>query len=117
MPPFHARRSAYLPFTNTPLFACKHPVTPICGPGFLSAPCFRVMPMSLDESVARGGLQPAPRSLNRPRLAVLDHDRGFMQVLANRLEARGWEHRVLSRPVAPEALVQMRLNALVLDLA
>jgi len=73
--------------------------------------------MSPDESDARGGLSPAPRSQNRPQLAVLDHDRGFLQVLSNRLEALGWEHRVLVRAVAPEALVAMRLNALVLDLA
>jgi len=73
--------------------------------------------MSPDESDARGGLVPAPRSQNRLRLAVIDRDRGFMQVLANRLEALGWQHRALARPVAAEAIVAMRLNALVLDLA
>ncbi len=51
------------------------------------------------------------------RLAIIDRDGGFTQVLANRLNTRGWEHRLLSTPVRPEALVAMRLHALVLDLA
>ncbi len=40
-----------------------------------------------------------------------------MQVLANRLDALGWEHRALASPVRPEGLVHMRLNALVVDVA
>jgi DNA-binding response OmpR family regulator len=40
-----------------------------------------------------------------------------MQVLANRLDALGWDHRALSTPVTPDTLVSMRLNALVLDLS
>jgi DNA-binding response OmpR family regulator len=40
-----------------------------------------------------------------------------MQVLANRLDALGWEHRSLSSPVTADALVAMRLNALVLDIS
>ncbi len=40
-----------------------------------------------------------------------------MQVLGKRLHALGSDYRVLSTPVTPEALVTMRLNALVLDLA
>jgi DNA-binding response OmpR family regulator len=59
----------------------------------------------------------APRPQTTPRLAVIDRDRGFLQVLDNRLSARGWEHRMLSSPLRAEALVAMRLNALVLDLA
>src|SRR5215211_6142595 len=51
------------------------------------------------------------------RLAVLDSDTGFLQVLANRLDAAGWQHRVLASPVAVDALVSMRLNVLVVDLA
>ena len=39
-----------------------------------------------------------------------------MQVLAKRLHTLGWDHRTLSSPVTPDALVGMRLNALVLDL-
>ncbi len=51
------------------------------------------------------------------RLAVLDSDTGFLQVLANRLDAAGWQHRVLASPVPIDALVAMRLNVLVIDLA
>ena len=40
-----------------------------------------------------------------------------MQVLSNRLEALGCEYRALSAPATPDALVAMRLNALVVDLA
>ncbi len=40
-----------------------------------------------------------------------------MQVLANRLSARGWEHRALSSPVRMELLVAMRLGALVIDIS
>jgi DNA-binding response OmpR family regulator len=51
------------------------------------------------------------------RLAVIDTDSGFVRVLAKRLEAAGWEHRVLSSTVPPEELVAMKLNALVVDLS
>jgi DNA-binding response OmpR family regulator len=61
--------------------------------------------------------QSLQRTQNRLRLAVIDRDPGFQQVLANRLDALGWEHRSLSSAATPEALVTMRLNALVLDLA
>jgi DNA-binding response OmpR family regulator len=54
---------------------------------------------------------------NRLRLAVVDRDPGFMQVLCKRLDALGCEHRALSAPLKPDALVAMRLNALVVDLA
>ena len=57
------------------------------------------------------------RNGNRLRLAVLDRDPGFMQVLSNRLAALGGEYRSLSAPASPDALVAMRLNALVIDLA
>lgn len=51
------------------------------------------------------------------RLAVLDNDSGFLQVLGKRLERLGWEHRVLASPVPVEALVSMRIGALVVDLS
>jgi DNA-binding response OmpR family regulator len=50
------------------------------------------------------------------RMAVLDTDTGFLQVLSKRVEQAGWQQRVLGSPVPVEALVAMRLNALVLDL-
>src|SRR3954466_11448883 len=51
------------------------------------------------------------------RLAVVDSDSGFLQVLTKRLETAGWQHRVLASPVPLDAMVAMRLNALVIDLA
>ncbi|HEY5189274.1 MAG TPA: response regulator transcription factor [Solirubrobacteraceae bacterium] len=57
------------------------------------------------------------RTHQRLRLAVLDRDPGFMQVLANRLGTLGGEHRALTAPATVEALVAMRLNAIVIDLA
>jgi DNA-binding response OmpR family regulator len=56
--------------------------------------------------------QPAPI-----RIAVLDSDSGFLQVLSKRLEGSGWQHRVLGSPVPLDAIVAMRLNAIVIDLA
>ena len=57
---------------------------------------------------------PRPGSL---RIAVLDRDSGFIQVLSKRLDRLGWEHRVLASPVPADAVVSMRLSALVVDLA
>src|SRR5215211_3605815 len=51
------------------------------------------------------------------RIAVLDSDSGFLQVLSKRLEGAGWQYRVLASPVPLEAIVSMRLNAVVIDLA
>ena len=50
------------------------------------------------------------------RLAVIDSDTGFLTVLARRLAAVGWQHRVLGSAVRPDELVAMRLNALIVDL-
>ncbi|MEA2314111.1 MAG: hypothetical protein QOI03_803 [Solirubrobacteraceae bacterium] len=51
------------------------------------------------------------------RIAVLDRDSGFLQVLSKRLERLDWEHRVLASAVPTDAVVSMRLSALVVDLA
>jgi DNA-binding response OmpR family regulator len=59
---------------------------------------------------------PAPGSAHL-RVAVLDTDSGFLQVLGKRLERLGWEHRVLASPVPTDTVVAMRLNAIVIDLA
>jgi DNA-binding response OmpR family regulator len=40
-----------------------------------------------------------------------------VRVLANRVEARGWELRSMDAPVPPHELVAMRLNALVIDIS
>jgi len=52
-----------------------------------------------------------------PRLAVIDTDSGFLQVLARRLDRLGWEHRVLGAAVPERDLVTMRLGAVVVDLS
>jgi DNA-binding response OmpR family regulator len=51
------------------------------------------------------------------RIAVLDRDSGFVRVLGKRLDELGCEHRVLDGPHPAEAIVSMRLSALVVDLA
>src|SRR5471030_3207522 len=51
------------------------------------------------------------------RIAVLDRDSGFIQVLSKRLDRLAWEHRVLASPVPTDEVVSMRLSALVVDLA
>src|SRR5437764_15428929 len=74
--------------------------------------------MSPERSDAEVGVKAAgQRSQQRLRVAVIDRDSGFMHVLANRLDQIGFEHRSLSSSVSVDALVAMRLNALVLDVA
>jgi DNA-binding response OmpR family regulator len=82
------------------------------------APCLTMLRMPPERSDAQPGQQAAPpRTHSRFRVAVIDRDPGFMRVLANRLDSLGWDHRTVSSAVTSEALVAMRLNALVLDLA
>jgi DNA-binding response OmpR family regulator len=69
--------------------------------------------LALDGQERRGGSGGQPPI----RLAVLDSDTGFLQVLSKRLEGAGWQYRVLASPVPLDAIVAMRLNALVIDLA
>jgi DNA-binding response OmpR family regulator len=74
--------------------------------------------MALERSETLPGPSSSPqRNGNRLRLAVLDRDAGFLQVLSNRLSALGGEYRALTAPASVDALVAMRLNALVVDLA
>src|SRR4051795_8496005 len=54
--------------------------------------------------------------MDRLRLAVIDTDSGFVQVLTKRMAAMGWEYRTLGSPVPPHELVAMRINCLVVDL-
>jgi DNA-binding response OmpR family regulator len=51
------------------------------------------------------------------RVAVIDGDSGFVQVLTKRLDRLGWEHRVLAGGLPVDRLVAMRLGAIVIDLA
>jgi DNA-binding response OmpR family regulator len=70
---------------------------------------------------AQGGPSTAPdaspTASGSLRIAVLDRDSGFIQVLSKRLDRLGWEHRVLASPVPADEIVAMRLSALVVDLA
>ncbi len=59
----------------------------------------------------------SPPGGTSPRIAVLDRDSGFIQVLSKRLDRLGWEHRVLASPVPADAVASMRLSAMVVDLA
>jgi len=49
------------------------------------------------------------------RLAVIDSDSGFVTVLAKRAEAAGWSLRLATGAVPPRELVEMKLNALIVD--
>ena len=51
------------------------------------------------------------------RLAVIDTDSAFITPLAKRLEAAGWEHRVLPGSIPLDELVAMKLNALLVDIS
>jgi DNA-binding response OmpR family regulator len=67
--------------------------------------------LSKDEGVASGA-----GGTSSLRIAVLDRDSGFIQVLGKRLDRLGWEHRVLASPVTVDAVSAMRLSAIVVDL-
>ena len=48
-------------------------------------------------------------------VGILDTDSGFVQVLVKRLDAAGIAHRAIASPPPHEALVALRLSALVVD--
>jgi DNA-binding response OmpR family regulator len=50
------------------------------------------------------------------RIAILDSDSGFVQVLVKRAGDMGWQYRCLEAPPPMEEFVAMRVNALVVDL-
>ena len=64
--------------------------------------------LSKDEGVASSA-----GGASSLRIAVLDRDSGFIQVLGKRMDRLGWEHRVLASPVPTDAIASMRLSALV----
>jgi DNA-binding response OmpR family regulator len=72
-----------------------------------------------DSITAKGEAAPSVKGSASAvlRVAVLDRDSGFIQVLNKRLERVGWEHRVLAGPVPADAVISMRLSALIVDLA
>jgi DNA-binding response OmpR family regulator len=51
------------------------------------------------------------------RLAILDSDSGFVQVLVKRAEGLGWHYRRLEASPRMDEFVAMRVHALVVDLA
>ncbi|HEV3001814.1 MAG TPA: response regulator transcription factor [Solirubrobacteraceae bacterium] len=53
----------------------------------------------------------------RLRVAVVDIDSGFLQVLGKRMERAGWEMRVLGDAVPADELVGLRVHAVVVNLA
>ncbi|MGH2904983.1 MAG: response regulator transcription factor [Solirubrobacteraceae bacterium] len=63
-----------------------------------------------------GEAAPNGSSASSMRIAVLDRDSGFIQVLSKRMDRLGWEHRVLASPVPADTVASMRLSALVVDL-
>ena len=73
----------------------------------------------MTEPIAAGRMPETPVTNTgaHMRVAMLDTDSGFLQVLGKRLERLGWEHRVLASAVPVETVVAMRLNAIVIDLA
>jgi DNA-binding response OmpR family regulator len=50
------------------------------------------------------------------RIAILDSDSGFVQVLVKRAGDMGWQYRRLEAPPPVEEFVAMRVHALVVDL-
>jgi DNA-binding response OmpR family regulator len=63
---------------------------------------------SLDQQIS------APAAV---RLAIVDSDSGFTQVLAKRLRAIGWRAELLPSPPPIDQIARMRLHAVVIDLA
>src|SRR5918996_4458274 len=51
------------------------------------------------------------------RLAVIDTDSALLTVLGKRLDAAGWEYRIMPDSVPVEELVAMKLNALLVDIS
>jgi DNA-binding response OmpR family regulator len=74
-------------------------------------------PRMLEVGVASADGAASLRSASKNRVGIIDRDSGFVQTLRKRLQMLSWEHAVLSRAISPEALVSLRLNALVLDVA
>lgn len=72
--------------------------------------------MFADRSAPPGDRAPQ-RSTTPLSLAIIDRDTGMIQVLGKRLDAAGWDHKVVSSPLTPHALVRLRLNALIVDIS
>src|SRR5580692_13043122 len=86
-------------------------------PDRLHSPAMTVSNRAMDEAAPSRTGDASGDASSALRIAVLDRDSGFIQVLSKRLDRLGWEHRVLASPVPADAVVAMRLSALVVDLA
>jgi DNA-binding response OmpR family regulator len=98
---------------------CDQGVTGTGGLALPSMPISMLLPEMSSSNLALDGQDRRPIAGSQApiRVAVLDADTGFVQVLSKRLETSGYQHRLLASPVPLDALVAMRLNAVVLDLA
>ena len=71
-----------------------------------------VEPWTSRSETDRPSTQAAPL-----RVAVIDTDSGFLQVLGKRMDRLGWEYQVRATSVPADQLVALRLSALVIDVA
>jgi len=55
------------------------------------------------------------RAVGRPRVAIIDSDRSFTQVLLNRVDRLGWQARVHESVPTTQELLGLRLSAVVVD--
>ncbi len=69
----------------------------------------------LDRDLASPRSGQPVNSAQAIRLAVIDDDSGFLTVLRKRVEGHEWVHREVAGAIAPEELVAMKLNALLVD--
>jgi DNA-binding response OmpR family regulator len=69
-------------------------------------------PQAVQGGVAEGLVE---RQIVRARVAIVDSDQSFVQVLKNRVERLGWHAEVHGTPPHPQELVGARLSAVVLD--
>jgi DNA-binding response OmpR family regulator len=61
------------------------------------------------------GAPTVERPVGRPRVAIIDSDRAFVQVLLNRMDRLGWQAVVNESVASPYELLDLRLSAVVLD--
>ena len=59
--------------------------------------------------------QTVERPVGRPRVAIVDSDRAFVQVLLNRVDRLGWQSVVHDTAPLPTDLLSVRLSAIVID--
>jgi DNA-binding response OmpR family regulator len=85
-----------------------------------TAPTTLTVMTKIESMVPRPeGLSAAVPTLERPaghpRIAIIDRDSSFVQVLLNRLDRLGWQAVVCADPPPLADLLEMRLSGLVMD--